>query len=50
MRLRQDRKEQRKREGQARNEAWSRLTNEQKLQRLDARGVTAARQRAKLAA
>ena len=48
MKLRKDRREQRRREAAERNQRWSELTPLEQLQILDEREVKATRQRAKL--
>jgi len=48
MKLRKDRREQRRREAVERNQRWSELTPPEQLQILNVREVTATRQRAKI--
>lgn len=45
MRLRNDKRDQRKREAEARNAAWRALTPEQQVDSLNDRGARACRQR-----
>jgi hypothetical protein len=48
MKLRKDRREQRRREAVERNQRWAELTPLEQLQILNEREVTATRQRAKI--